>query len=109
MTESPKPITYPRESRRSTLTCPRENPIEDKHAHVSAIAADYADWLGSSDVPKLFLKAEPGAILTSDRLVGLVRGWPALTEKTVSGIHFVQEDSPHEIGHAIADWIRAID
>jgi len=109
MTEYGKPFTEPGESRRPTLTWPREIPIEGEPADVSAIAADYADWLGSSDVPKLFLKAEPGAILTSDRLVGLVRGWPALTEKTVSGIHFVQEDSPHEIGHAIADWIRAID
>jgi haloalkane dehalogenase len=109
MTEYRKPFTEPGESRRPTLTWPREIPIEGEPADVSAIAADYADWLGSSDVPKLFLKAEPGAILTSDRLVGLVRGWPALTEKTVSGIHFVQEDSPHEIGHAIADWIRAID
>ncbi len=60
-------------------------------------------------MPKLFLKAEPGAILASDRLVNLVRGRPALTEKTVSGIHFVQEDSPDEIGRAIADWIATID
>src|SRR6516165_4758225 len=106
MTEYGKPFTEPGEGRRPTLTFPREIPIEGEPADVSAIAADYADWLGSSDVPKLFLKAEPGAILTSDRLVGLVRGWPALTEKTVSGIHFVQEDSPHEIGHAIAGWME---
>jgi haloalkane dehalogenase len=109
MTEYRKPFAEPGESRRPTLTWPREIPIEGEPADVSAIAADYADWLGSSDVPKLFLKAEPGAILASDRLVNLVRGWPALTEKTVSGIHFVQEDSPDEIGHAIADWIATID
>ena len=109
MTEYRKPFTEPGESRRPTLTWPREIPIEGEPADVSAIAADYADWLGSSDVPKLFLKAEPGAILASDRLVNLVRGWPALTEKTVSGIHFVQEDSPDEIGYAIADWMATID
>jgi haloalkane dehalogenase len=109
MTEYRKPFAEPGESRRPTLTWPREIPIEGEPADVSAIAADYADWLGSSDVPKLFLKAVPGAILASDRLVNLVRGWPALTEKTVSGIHFVQEDSPDEIGHAIADWIATID
>ena len=57
--------------------------------------------------PKLFLKAEPGAILANDTLVNLVRGWPALTEKTVAGIHFVQEDSPDEIGRAIAGWMAA--
>ena len=72
---------------------------------MSAVAAAYAEWLGTSDVPKLFLKAEPGAILTNDSLVGLVRGWPALTEKTVAGVHFVQEDSPDEIGRAIVDWM----
>jgi haloalkane dehalogenase len=79
MTEYRKPFAEPGESRRPTLTWPREIPIEGEPADVSAIAADYADWLGSSDVPKLFLKAEPGAILASDRLVNLVRGWPALT------------------------------
>src|ERR1700744_777700 len=109
MAEYRRPFTEPGEGRRPTLTWPREIPIEGDPADVSAIAADYAEWLGNSDVPKLFLKAEPGAILASDRLVSLVRGWPAVTEKTVSGIHFVQEDSPDEIGRAIADWITTID
>jgi haloalkane dehalogenase len=72
---------------------------------VHAITTEYADWLGRSNVPKLFLKVEPGAILTNDTLVNLVRGWPALTEKTVAGVHFVQEDSPDEIGRAIAGWM----
>jgi len=86
----------------------REIPIDGEPADVSAIAAAYADWLGTSSVPKLFLKAEPGAILANDRLVNLVRGWPALTEKTVAGIHFVQEDSPDEIGKAIVDWMGTL-
>jgi len=77
-------------------------------ADVTAIATEYADWLGTSNVPKLFLKVEPGAILALDRLVNLVRGWPALTEKTVAGIHFVQEDSPDEIGQAIAGWMATL-
>jgi haloalkane dehalogenase len=59
-------------------------------------------------VPKLFLKVEPGAILAKDTLVNLVRGWPALTEKTVAGIHFVQEDSPDEIGKTIVDWMGTL-
>ena len=71
-----------------------------------AVAA-YAQWLAASDFPKLFFKVEPGAILTNDKLLAAVRAWPNLTELTVKGIHFVQEDSPHEIGAAIADWIRA--
>jgi haloalkane dehalogenase len=59
-------------------------------------------------VPKLFLKADPGAILASDALVNLVRGWPALTEKRVAGLHFVQEDSPDAIGRAIAGWLSEL-
>lgn len=107
MAEYRRPFSEPGEGRRPTLTWPREIPIDGEPADVSAIAADYADWLAASDIPKLFLKAEPGAILTNDRLVNLVRGWPALTEKTVAGIHFIQEDSPDEIGRAVADWMQA--
>src|ERR1700751_1434201 len=89
-----RPFAEPGEGRRPTLTWVRQIPIEGEPADVHAIATEYADWMGTSNVPKLFLKAEPGAILANDRLVNLVRGWPALTEKAVSGIHFVQEDSP---------------
>jgi len=103
-----RPFAEPGEGRRPTLTWPRQIPIEGEPADVSAIAAEYADWLGTSNVPKLFLKAEPGAILANDTLVNLVRGWPALTEKTVAGIHFVQEDSPDEIGRAIAGWMSKL-
>jgi haloalkane dehalogenase len=105
MAEYRRPFAEPGEGRRPTLTWPREIPIEGEPADVHAIATEYADWLGKSKVPKLFLKAEPSAILANDRLVNLVRGWPAVTEKTVAGIHFVQEDSPDEIGRAIAEWM----
>jgi haloalkane dehalogenase len=108
MDEYRRPFAEPGESRRPTLTWPREIPIEGEPADVTAIAAEYADWLATSNVPKLFLKVEPGAILTLDRLVQLVRGWPALSEKTVAGIHFVQEDSPDEIGQAIASWMARL-
>jgi haloalkane dehalogenase len=82
MAEYRRPFAEPGEGRRPTLTWPREIPIEGEPADVHAIATAYADWLGKSTVPKLFLKAEPGAILTNDSLVNLVRGWPVLTEKT---------------------------
>jgi haloalkane dehalogenase len=108
MAEYRRPFAEPGEGRRPTLTWPRQIPIEGEPADVHAIATEYADWLGTSNVPKLFLKAEPGAILTNDTLVNLVRGWPALTEKTVAGVHFVQEDSPDEIGRAIAGWMGAL-
>ena len=108
MAEYRRPFALPGEGRRPTLTWPREIPIEGDPADVSAIVSAYADWLVASSVPKLFLKAEPGAILANDRLVNLVRGWPALTEKTVAGIHFVQEDSPDEIGRAVAGWMGTL-
>lgn len=109
MAEYRRPFAEPGEGRRPTLTWPREIPVDGSPADVSEIASSYAAWLGTSNVPKLFLKAEPGAILANDRLVNLVRGWPALTERQVSGIHFVQEDSPDEIGRTIADWIQAME
>jgi haloalkane dehalogenase len=109
MAEYRRPFAEPGEARRPTLTFPREIPIEGEPADVTTITTEYADWLGTTNVPKLFLKAEPGAILTLDRLVNLVRGWPSLTEKSIAGIHFVQEDSPDEIGRAIADWIATFD
>jgi haloalkane dehalogenase len=108
MAEYRRPFAEPGEGRRPTLTWPREIPIEGDPADVTAIVDAYAEWLKTSNVPKLFLKAEPGAILADDRLVNLVRGWPALTEKTVARIHFVQEDSPDEIGRAIAGWMGAL-
>ena len=70
-----------------------------------AIVQDYADWLKQSDIPKLFINAEPGAILVG-RQRDFCREWPNQDEVTVKGIHFVQEDSPDEIGIAIADWLK---
>jgi haloalkane dehalogenase len=107
MTEYRRPYTTPGEDRRPTLTWPRQIPIEGEPADVHEVVAAYAEWLATSDFPKLFFKVEPGAILTNHKLLAAVRAWPNLTELTVKGIHFVQEDSPHEIGGAIADWITA--
>ena len=108
MEEYRRPFARPGEGRRPTLTWPREIPIDGEPVDVSAIAAAYADWLATSNVPKLFLKAEPRAILANDRLVNFVRTWPVLTEKRVGGIHFVQEDCPDEIGKAIVDWMGTL-
>ena len=107
MAEYRRPFAEPGEGRRPTLTWPREIPIEGEPADVAAIVAAYADWLATSDVPKLFVKAEPGAILAGGANLDFVRTWPAQTEVTVAGVHFVQEDSPDEIGRAIADWMDA--
>jgi haloalkane dehalogenase len=103
-----RPFAEPGEGRRPTLTWPREIPIEGEPADVAAIAAAYADWLATSGVPKLFVRAEPGGILASSAMVDFVRGWPAQAEVTVAGVHFLQEDSPDEIGRAIAGWMGAL-
>jgi haloalkane dehalogenase len=101
-----RPFRTPGEDRRPALTWPRQIPIDNEPAEVAAIVADYAGWLAASPtVPKLFVNAEPGAILTG-RQREFCRTWPSQTEVTVAGIHFIQEDSPDEIGAAIADWVR---
>ncbi len=101
------PYLEPGESRRPTLTWPREIPINGEPPDVVEIVQDYADWLSTSDVAKLLVNAEPGAILNGAQLE-FCRAWPNQTEVTVPGIHFVQEDSPHEIGEAIHDWYAGI-
>ncbi|MGH3442367.1 MAG: haloalkane dehalogenase [Nitriliruptorales bacterium] len=99
------PFLEPGEARRPTLTWPRELPIDGEPADVHDIVADYAGWLAESDVPKLYVRADPGFLTgVSDPSC---RGWPNQTEATIRGIHFVQEDAPDEIGRAIADWIAA--
>jgi len=108
MTEYRRPFAEPGEGRRPTLTWPREIPIEGEPADTTAIVGAYADWLATSDVPKLFLKAEPGALLGGGANLDTVRKWPAQIEVTVKGVHFIQEDSPDEIGHAIADWMKSL-
>src|SRR5262249_34098996 len=108
MAEYRRPFAEPGEGRRPTLTWPREIPIEGDPADVAAIVAAYAEWLATSDVPKLLLKAEPGALLAGGPNLDTARAWPAQTEITVGGIHFLQEDSPDEIGRAIAGWMAAL-
>ncbi len=102
-----RPFDEPGEGRRPTLTWPRQIPIAGEPEDVTAIARDYSAWLAESDVPKLFVNAEPGAILTGAARE-FCRSWPNQTEVTVAGNHFVQEDSPDEIGRAIADWLADI-
>jgi haloalkane dehalogenase len=108
MAEYRRPFAAPGEGRRPTLTWPRQIPLDGDPADVAAIVAAYSDWLAMSSVPKLFVKAEPGGILATEGLVDFVRSLPAQTEVTVAGVHFIQEDSPNEIGRAIADWMRTL-
>ena len=101
------PYQSPGEDRRPTLTWPRQIPIDGEPADVVATVEAYGAWLAESDVAKLFVNAEPGSILTG-RQREVCRAWPNQTEVTVPGAHFVQEDSPDEIGRAIADFVRGL-
>lgn len=96
-----------RDSRWPTLEWPRQLPIEGEPTAVVEVVERYGRWLAASDVPKLFIDADPGSILVG-RQRDQVRAWPALTEVTVPGSHFVPEDSPHEIGRALAEWIPTL-
>ena len=99
-----RPYLEPGESRRPTLNWPREIPIEGEPADVVEIVDRYAKWLATSPVPKFFINADPGAILIGAQRE-FCRSWPNQQEVTVKGSHFVQEDSPVEIGQAIASFV----
>ncbi len=102
-----RPFTEPGEGRRPTLTWPRQIPIEGEPADVTDIVDTYAEWLEKSQIPKLFINAEPGALLTGAQRE-FCRRWPNQHEVTVRGSHFIQEDSPTEIGTAINAWLESV-
>jgi haloalkane dehalogenase len=102
-----RPYLDPGEGRRPTLTWPRQIPIESDPNDVHEIVSNYAAWLGETDLPKLFINAEPGAILIGSQRE-FCRTFRNQQEITVTGSHFIQEDSPDEIGIAIAEWRRQI-
>jgi haloalkane dehalogenase len=108
MAEYRRPFREAGEGRRPTLTWPRQIPIDGEPADVNAIVAAYAEWLSTSPVPKLFIKGEPGAVLSQGQAVEFCRSWANQKEVNVAGIHYLQEDSPDAIGQAIADWLRSL-
>lgn len=103
MTVYRRPFAQAGEDRRPTLTWPRQIPLAGEPADVVGIVQEYADWLADAEVAKLFINADPGAILTGAARE-FCRSWPNQTEVTVKGNHFIQEDSPDEIGQALAQW-----
>src|SRR5262249_18561933 len=108
MAQYRRPFAESGEGRRPTLTWPRQIPIDGDPADVTAIVKANAEWLATSNVPKLLIVSEPGGILAGKDLE-FARRLPAQTEATVKGVHFVQEDSPDEIGRAIAGWMEALE
>lgn len=102
-----RPYLEAGESRRPTLTWPRQIPIDGEPADVQAIVDDYAQWLSATELPKLLINAEPGAILIGEQF-DFCRSWPNQKEITVKGIHFIQEDSPQEIGVGIHEFLTGL-
>lgn len=96
------------EDRQPTLNWPRQIPIDGEPPHMVELIESYGRWLETTDdLPKLFINAEPGSILVG-RPREYCRGWPNQQEITVKGSHFLQEDSPDEIGRAVADWMKSL-
>ena len=101
------PFAQPGEDRRPTLDWPRQIPIAGEPAEVVEVVQRYSEWLAGSDVPKLFVNAEPGSILTGPQRE-FCRSWPNQTEVTVKGSHFIQEDSPQEIAAALEAFVGGL-
>ncbi len=102
-----KPYLEPGESRRPTLTFARECPIAGEPKDIIAMVNRFGKWMSNAGFPKLFINAYPGSILTG-RQRNYCRTWPNQQEKTVLGIHYIQEDSPHQIGESIAEFVKSI-
>lgn len=107
MTVYRRPFLTPGEDRRPTLSWPRQIPLAGEPREVVDIVQEYADWMATNDLPKLFVNGEPGAILVGAQRE-FCRGWKNQTEVTVRGSHFIQEDSPTEIGEALHAWLSAL-
>ena len=107
MDEYRRPFLNSGEDRRPTLSWPRQIPIQGEPKEVVDVVENYSNWLSSSDLPKLFINADPGSILTGEQRE-FCRSWPNQEEVTVKGTHFMQEDSPHEIGKAVSRFVSKL-
>ncbi|MEE9256666.1 MAG: haloalkane dehalogenase [bacterium] len=102
-----RPYRNPGEDRRPTLTWPREIPIEGEPADVLKVIERNNAWIAQSPVPKLFINTDPGAVLVGEHRE-MIRGRPNVSEVTVKGLHYCHEDSPGEMGGAIAEWYKTL-
>ena len=107
MNEYRRPFLNAGEDRRPTLSWPRQIPIQGEPKEVVKVVENYSNWLSSSDLPKLFINADPGSILTGKQRE-FCRSWPNQEEVTVKGTHFIQEDSPNEIGKAVSSFVSQL-
>lgn len=104
-----RPYLQPGDDRQVTLVWPRQLPVEGEPAHIAAMIEDYGQWLATArGIPKLFVNAEPGAVLGEGPAREFCRTWPDQTEVTVPGVHYIQEDSGPQVGQAIANWLATL-
>jgi haloalkane dehalogenase len=104
MNEYRRSFAVPGEGRRPTLTWPRQLPIDGEPADVIEIVTAYGEWLSHSDVPKLYIQGDPGRLQPGQH--AFCSTWPAQSTVIVKGLHNLHEDSPDEIGQAIASWLK---
>ena len=107
MNEYRRPFLNAGEDRRPTLSWPRQIPIEGEPQEVVEVVKNYSNWMSSNDLPKLFINADPGSILTGKQRE-FCRSWPNQEEVTVKGTHFMQEDSPDQIGKAVSSFVSQL-
>jgi haloalkane dehalogenase len=102
-----RPFTQPGEGRRPMLTFARQLPIDGEPADVTKIVTAYGEWLSRSDIPKLYIQGDPGRLQPSQQ--AFCSTWPAQSTVVVTGLHNLQEDSPDEIGEALATWLQKLE
>ena len=102
-----RPFKNSGEDRRPTLTWPRQIPVDGSPQAVIDEVIKNGEFHKDSNIPKLFINADPGSILVGEQRE-FVRSWKNLQEVTVKGIHFIQEHSPNEIGTAIKDFLDSL-
>ena len=102
-----RPYREPGEGRRPCLTWPREIPVEGEPSDVLGVIEANNRWLETSPIPKLYIHVQPETVMKG-HVLDRVRTFPNQTEMAVRGLHYVQEDSPHEIGAALADWYAGL-
>ena len=102
-----RPFINAGEDRRPTLTWPRQIPLDGEPSEVVEEVRKNSEFHKVSNIPKLFINADPGSILVGEQRE-FARTWKNQTEVTVSGNHFVQEDSSEEIGSALRSFVKAL-
>lgn len=102
-----RPFLRSGEDRRPTITFPREVPLDGEPKEVHDRVSDHLEWMSKNEIPKLFVKGEPGGLIQGGR-ERVCRAWRNLSEISVKGNHYLPEESPNEIGKGIANWMAKV-